>query len=76
VAVNWTWYGLAVLVTICHHSGYKFPWMVGSLDPRFHDYHHYSFKWNFGLLGWLDRLHHTDVGYQQYCDRLVKEKHV
>ena len=31
------------------------------------DYHHEQFNSNFGLLGWLDRLHGTDTQYRAWC---------
>jgi len=60
------WYSIAVIGTISHHSGYNLPWMIGGLEPFFHDYHHYSFKYNFGLIGLLDWLHSTNKGYNEY----------
>lgn len=30
------------------------------------DWHHVATKKNFGVLGWLDRLHGTDAGYHDY----------
>lgn len=61
-----SWIVFAVLGTQFHHSGYRFPW-VPSLDhnPDFHDFHHQRFSCNYGLLGWLDRLHGTDTAWQE-----------
>eukprot|EP01006_Ploeotia_vitrea_P029508 TRINITY_DN62038_c0_g1_i1.p1 TRINITY_DN62038_c0_g1~~TRINITY_DN62038_c0_g1_i1.p1 ORF type:complete len:289 (-),score=14.52 TRINITY_DN62038_c0_g1_i1:393-1259(-) len=53
------WMVFAILGTQMHHSGYRFPWVVGH-EPDFHDYHHEAFTCNFGLLGVFDWLHGTD----------------
>jgi sterol desaturase/sphingolipid hydroxylase (fatty acid hydroxylase superfamily) len=66
------WVTIAVIGTSNHHCGYRFPWLVGLQAPQFHDYHHFSFRWNLGLLGILDYVHGTDRGFRQYCER-VKE---
>jgi len=71
-----SWYMIAIIGTISHHSGFMFPWLVGGLDPRFHDYHHYSFIWNFGLLGILDRFHGTDKGFHAYLEKTNKSKNI
>jgi methylsterol monooxygenase len=72
----WVWFIIATAGTINHHSGYAFPWLVGHLSPRFHDYHHSKFDANFGLLGWLDRLHGTDTGFHAHvaaCEKASLE---
>ena len=52
----WFWISIATIDTINNHSGYKiFP----ASGASFHDYHHESFKYNFGVLGYLDMLHGT-----------------
>lgn len=50
------------------HSGYDFYGMPSSLS---HDFHHAAFNNNFGVTGILDRLHNTDIQYQQW---LVEHK--
>jgi len=74
ILISWIWFSIAVIGTISHHSGYKFPWLIGSFDPTFHDYHHYSYKFNFGLTGILDKLHKTDQGYSQYVQTILERK--
>jgi len=74
ILVSWMWFSLAIAGTISNHSGYLFPWLIGSLNPSFHDYHHYSFISNFGFAGWLDRLHGTDKGYKEYVSSLSKKE--
>jgi len=66
IFVTWIWYFVAIVGTISHHCGYLFPWLIGGLNPLFHDYHHYSFIANFGLLGILDKLHGTDRGFNEW----------
>lgn len=67
------WLVFAVLGTQFHHSGYRFPW-VPHLDhnPDFHDFHHQRFGCNYGLLGWLDRLHGTDGPWLQHKREVAK----
>lgn len=71
--VAWIWFTIATFGTISHHCGYSFPWLIGSLNPKFHDYHHFSFKYNFGLTGHLDFLHGTDKGFRDYAKSVEEE---
>ena len=66
--LNLIWFTISTIGTLSHHSGYQRFWQVGGLDPRFHDYHHYSFIWHFGTLGLLDRIHGTInfKGFKEY----------
>jgi len=57
----WVWYGAAIIVTIFHHCGYAFPFLIGNTAPNDHDWHHEKFEVHYGLLGWLDRLHGTNL---------------
>lgn len=54
-AFMWAWMALAIMGTCNGHSGYVFPGAPFK-DSRSHDYHHYSFKKNYGTLGLLDWL--------------------
>eukprot|EP01103_Thecamoeba_quadrilineata_P016160 TRINITY_DN5328_c0_g1_i2.p1 TRINITY_DN5328_c0_g1~~TRINITY_DN5328_c0_g1_i2.p1 ORF type:complete len:158 (-),score=5.01 TRINITY_DN5328_c0_g1_i2:51-524(-) len=63
----WIWYFLGVVGTVTHHSGYNFPWLLG-LNPQFHDFHHSSFNYNFGVLGVLDQIHGTGAKATQKGD--------
>lgn len=56
------WLLLATINTINSHSGYEFASLP---SPLMHDYHHYAFNENFGLLGVLDALHGTDRSYHR-----------
>lgn len=56
------WYCLAFLSTTISHSGYHLPLLP---SPEFHDFHHYKFNQNFGVLGVLDRLHGTDAKFRK-----------
>eukprot|EP01122_Echinamoeba_exundans_P004249 TRINITY_DN1425_c0_g1_i3.p1 TRINITY_DN1425_c0_g1~~TRINITY_DN1425_c0_g1_i3.p1 ORF type:complete len:185 (-),score=9.58 TRINITY_DN1425_c0_g1_i3:43-597(-) len=58
ITTTWIWFVIATIGTEIHHSGYRFPWNLDH-QPNFHDYHHEAFNFNFGLLGWLDKLHGT-----------------
>jgi methylsterol monooxygenase len=57
---SWLWFALALYSTIHHHGGYAFPWLLGTLEPSDHDWHHAKFDVHYGLLGWLDALHGTN----------------
>ncbi|KAL4234395.1 Fatty acid hydroxylase domain-containing protein 2 [Mactra antiquata] len=50
------WISMATIVTVIHHSGYHLPLLP---SPEFHDYHHYKFTGNYGVLGFLDWFHNT-----------------
>jgi methylsterol monooxygenase len=63
IVTVWIWYSLAIINTINSHSGYDF---YGFPTSLFHDYHHYAFNSNFGVLGVLDYLHGTDSGFEQW----------
>ena len=56
---NWTlymgWCGLAIVNTVCVHSGYGWWWLAAAN----HDRHHSTNKCAFGTLGVLDWLHGT-----------------
>jgi sterol desaturase/sphingolipid hydroxylase (fatty acid hydroxylase superfamily) len=59
------WLTHAMLRTLANHSNYKFPFYY---DPRSHDYHHLKFNKYYGVVGFMDWLHDTDV------EKSVKEK--
>ncbi|KAJ2995190.1 Chromosome 5 4 [Globomyces sp. JEL0801] len=61
IAVSWIWFNFAIIVTITTHCGYDLWGFPSSLA---HDFHHYSFNYNFGVAGILDFLHGTDSAYQ------------
>lgn len=56
------WYTLAVVNTLNSHSGWHLPLTP---SPEAHDYHHLVFNENFGVLGILDYVHQTDVGFRR-----------
>jgi len=58
IATAFLWYVLSLTTTIITHSGYHFPLLP---SPQFHDFHHAKFNYCFGVFGFLDRLHGTDV---------------
>ncbi|KAG5683643.1 hypothetical protein PVAND_012914 [Polypedilum vanderplanki] len=57
LATSWLWFTMALLSTLNAHSGYHFPFFP---SPEAHDFHHFKFNYNFGMLGLLDRVHGTD----------------
>lgn len=68
------WSCAAVCGTQTHHSGYRWPYTM-SFDeqPNYHDYHHKEFTTNYGLLGWLDKLHGTDSKYMAFLKKQKKQ---
>eukprot|EP01012_Entosiphon_sulcatum_P031779 TRINITY_DN40489_c0_g1_i1.p1 TRINITY_DN40489_c0_g1~~TRINITY_DN40489_c0_g1_i1.p1 ORF type:complete len:304 (-),score=35.61 TRINITY_DN40489_c0_g1_i1:101-991(-) len=63
-AISWSVF--AVLGTQTHHCGYRWPWIARwDHQPNFHDFHHEVFSSNYGMMGWLDRLHGTDTKWQK-----------
>lgn len=57
LATAWLWFALVLVSTTIAHSGYHFPFLP---SPEAHDFHHLKFNQNYGVLGFLDRLHGTD----------------
>ncbi|XP_060662825.1 fatty acid hydroxylase domain-containing protein 2 [Drosophila nasuta] len=80
VTVAWGMIAMAVINSMSDHTGYSFPWSAGSV--RFHDYHHAKFNYNYGVMGWLDKLHGTyrspseqkQQRQQQLAAKLTKSK--
>lgn len=68
------WVMLATFSIVHHHSGYDLqPWVLDSLPPwksmtHQHDYHHYAYNKCFGVIGVLDWLHGTDMGFLGHLD--------
>ena len=50
------WETIAILNTTIVHSGYNFLFLI---DSNKHDIHHSSYKYNFGVLNILDKIHGT-----------------
>ncbi|XP_065364087.1 fatty acid hydroxylase domain-containing protein 2-like [Calliphora vicina] len=59
VVVSWTFTILAIVNSMTDHTGYYFPFPLSKESVLFHDYHHAKFNYNFGVFGWLDKLHGT-----------------
>ena len=65
----------AIVGTQLHHCGYALLFHVaGAKQPEFHDWHHRTFKGNFGLLGLLDRLHGTDAAWRAHVRSAARTK--
>ncbi|EDV92454.1 fatty acid hydroxylase domain-containing protein 2 [Drosophila grimshawi] len=75
VLFAWVTISLAVINSITDHTGYSFPW--SGVSVRFHDYHHAKFNYNYGVTGWLDKLHGTyrPPVHGQKQQQQVKSKH-
>eukprot|EP00761_Pharyngomonas_kirbyi_P013137 gb/GECH01013164.1/.p1 GENE.gb/GECH01013164.1/~~gb/GECH01013164.1/.p1 ORF type:complete len:266 (+),score=40.31 gb/GECH01013164.1/:1-798(+) len=56
ILTTWFWNMLSIIVTVSHHGGYQLPWLIGGLDPEYHDLHHQRFIVNYGTIGLLDKL--------------------
>ncbi|KAI8825158.1 sterol desaturase family protein [Fimicolochytrium jonesii] len=64
----WFWMAFTLSTTVNTHSGYDTPIHNGM--SRNHDMHHEKFNVNFGVLGFLDWLHGTDVAYKRRYGKL------
>lgn len=60
------WMFLATFNTVNSHSGWEF---LHWPSPIMHDWHHYAFTENYGLMGWLDTLHETNKEYKRMIAR-------
>lgn len=58
VSTTYLFLAIATIVTLVDHSGLSFPYFQSSKD---HDLHHERLTLNFGVAGWLDYLHGTDL---------------
>ncbi|ETW08207.1 hypothetical protein, variant [Aphanomyces invadans] len=67
VTTTTAWFCVALINTVQTHSGYDFPFMA---CPRAHDFHHETFNENFGVLGVLDTVHHTNV---KFLERMAEQ---
>ena len=47
---------MAIVNTVSVHSGYKIPFLI---NPTSHDIHHLKYKYNFGVINLLDKIHGT-----------------
>ncbi|RUP10412.1 LOW QUALITY PROTEIN: hypothetical protein BC936DRAFT_140024 [Jimgerdemannia flammicorona] len=68
----WLWSVIAQFNAVNSHCGYRIPFLPSPLQ---HDYHHQVFNANFGVLGWLDRMHGTQGGFDAWeCEYREREK--
>lgn len=56
------WIMIASSNAVITHSGYHLPLLP---SPEAHDYHHLKFNQNYGVTGFLDWLHGTDIMFRQ-----------
>jgi len=73
IITYWIWVAVSVPGVLSHHSGYDFPFDIGR-PSLFHEFHHYSFNSNFGVWGWLDWFHGTDLGYDDFIKKMDETK--
>jgi sterol desaturase/sphingolipid hydroxylase (fatty acid hydroxylase superfamily) len=73
IMVLWLWLIIALSSTVCGHSGYEFPWSPMA-PAQVHDYHHESFRSNYGSIGLLDWVHGTDELFWQHIDKKSEGK--
>ncbi|XP_050040095.2 fatty acid hydroxylase domain-containing protein 2-like [Dermacentor andersoni] len=62
LSVHWLWAVLTAPYGVIVHSGYHLPLLP---SPQMHDFHHLTFRGNYGILGILDWLHGTDRAFRQ-----------
>lgn len=70
----WAWLIFGVSMTVFHHSGFIFPFYPFKEWTLMHDYHHYSFYSNLGVVGILDKLMGTNGGedYKQWKTEVLR----
>ncbi|XP_013101065.2 fatty acid hydroxylase domain-containing protein 2 [Stomoxys calcitrans] len=59
ITVIWTFTFLAIVNSMTDHTGYSFPSPFYKSSVVFHDYHHAKFNYNYGVMGWFDKMHGT-----------------
>ncbi|KAK9694876.1 hypothetical protein K7432_013253 [Basidiobolus ranarum] len=59
----WIWLVLGIMNAVNSHCGFALP---GMPSPLAHDFHHQQFNNNFGVLGFLDFWHGTNLNYLKY----------
>ncbi|XP_077557880.1 fatty acid hydroxylase domain-containing protein 2-like [Haemaphysalis longicornis] len=62
LSVHWLWAVLTAPYGVIVHSGYHLPLLP---SPQMHDFHHLTFRGNYGILGILDWLHGTDGAFKK-----------
>jgi len=70
IALLHAWLFLALTSTLNSHGGYDFPYHPLG-DAKIHDFHHSSFRDNYGSNGLLDWLHGTSLNYQKHLQQLA-----
>jgi len=70
----WVWLTGGLIFTSFHHSGYVFPFYPFNEWTMMHDYHHYAFYSNFGVVGFMDWICNTNggQGYEKWKKRIYK----
>lgn len=65
------WATFAIVNSIHSHSGYNFPWANSTM---YHEFHHYNFTGNYGLLGFMDKLCGTDKDYLKMIEEQTHDE--
>jgi sterol desaturase/sphingolipid hydroxylase (fatty acid hydroxylase superfamily) len=58
------WIALTTFLQVHDHSGYWFPFLPRVLK---HDYHHQKIRCCYGVLGLLDSIMGTELGFQEFA---------
>ena len=59
---TWVWLCGSIVMTNTHHSGFMWPWYPANSWTSAHDYHHYLFEDQMGVVGFMDWLCGTTGG--------------
>ena len=59
---TWVFLSIGLISTTVAHSGYHLPFLP---SPEYHDFHHREFASNFGMDGFLDWFHGTDLAWRK-----------
>jgi len=71
---SWVWLTGGLIFTSFHHSGYVFPFYPFNEWTMMHDYHHYAFYSNYGVVGFMDYIFNTNggKGYQKWKKKVYQ----
>ena len=59
---TWFWLSISIFMTNTHHSGFIWPWYPANGWTTAHDYHHYLFSDQMGVVGFMDWFFDTSGG--------------
>ncbi|CAG9802271.1 unnamed protein product [Chironomus riparius] len=67
IATSWILVTITMIGTLGDHSGYHIPFLRSS---RLHDWHHSKFNECFGVNGFLDKFHRTNIKFEESVEGL------